>query len=134
MTDFHQEGIITTLHALYDGFDREEYLESLEKKLVEYSRHVSICLLLPCLFSEIENPPVLDRIINEIRKVNYLHCVIVALGGAQDEAQFKEAKNYFGRLSTSERDVKVVWVEGPRIRQVFDTIKAKEIPTGIPSS
>jgi len=33
MSDFHQEGIITTLHALYDVFDREEYLIGLEQKL-----------------------------------------------------------------------------------------------------
>lgn len=34
MGDFHQEGIITTLHALYEAFDKEEYLERLEKKNV----------------------------------------------------------------------------------------------------
>ena len=49
MADFHQEGIITTLHALYEAFDREEYLENLEQKLEEYSRHLKISLLLPSL-------------------------------------------------------------------------------------
>ena len=34
MADFHQEGLITTLHALYEAFDSEEYLVNLEKNEV----------------------------------------------------------------------------------------------------
>ena len=30
MADFHQEGIITILHALYESFDREQYLIDLD--------------------------------------------------------------------------------------------------------
>jgi len=131
MADFHQEGIITTLHALYEAFDPQDYLVNLERKLEEYSRHSRIALLLPSLFSEIENPPVLDRILENIQKVRYLHSVVVALGGAPEEAQFRQAKEYFGRLKTDERDVKVVWVEGPRIGSIFDEIRSREIATGV---
>ena len=108
MSDFHQEGIITTFHALYEAFDREAYLTDLERKLEEYAKHVRISLLLPSLYSEIQTPEVLDRIIEEIKKVNYLHSIVIALGGTQEEGQFKEAKEYFGRLRTKKRDVKVV--------------------------
>lgn len=69
MADFHQEGFITTLHSLYEAFDRDAYLEALEKKLVEYSNHLNISLLLPCLYSELKNPQVLDPIVNHISKV-----------------------------------------------------------------
>ena len=117
MADFHQGGIITTLHPLYEAMDRGEYLAHLESKLEEYSRHMRISLLLPSLYTEIQNPAVLDRIIEEIQKVHYLHNVVVALGGAPKKAQFKEAEEYFGRLRAPHRDVKVVWVEGPRIQQ-----------------
>jgi glucosyl-3-phosphoglycerate synthase len=131
MADFHQEGIITTLHALYEAFDREEYMVHLEKKLEEYAQHVRMSLLLPSLYSEIEKPQVLDRILDEIQKVHYIHTVVVALGGAPEEAQFREAKEYFGRLKTPERELKVVWVEGPRIRQVFQKIQERDIGTGV---
>jgi glucosyl-3-phosphoglycerate synthase len=131
MTDFHQEGLITTLHALYEAFDRDAYLSRLESKLEEYSRHLKICLLLPSLYSEIKNPDVLGRIIDEIQKVRYLHSVAVALGGAPKEGQFKEAKEYFGRLETVERKVKVVWVEGPRIKEIFGEIRKKDISVGV---
>ncbi len=130
MADFHQEGFITTLHALYEAFDREEYLANMEKKLEEYATHHRISLLLPSLYSEIQNPPVLDRIMDEIQRVRYLHSVVVALGGAPEESHFREAKEYFGRLRTPERDVKVVWVDGPRIQGVFQEIQEREISTG----
>jgi glucosyl-3-phosphoglycerate synthase len=131
MADFHQEGLITNLHPLYESFDRDEYLVNLEKKLEEYSQHIGISLLLPSLFSEIHNPQVLDPIMDNIQKVRYLHRVVVALGGASEEAQFREAKEYFGRLRTPNRDLKVVWVEGPRIQQIFKEINKRDISTGV---
>lgn len=131
MADFHQEGIITNLHPLYEAFDQKEYLGKLERKLEEYAAHVKISLLLPSLYSEIQNPTVLDRIIKEIRKVKYLHNVVVALGGAPEEAQFREARKYFGQLRSSKVDVKVVWVEGQRIHDIFQEIQKRDISTGV---
>ncbi len=130
MVDFHQEGIITTIHSLYDSFDREEYLVNLERKLEEHSRHRRITLLLPSLFSEIENPAVMDRILDSIDQVRYLHSVVVALGGTTEESQFQRAREYFGKLSNSKRFVRVIWVDGPRIQQIFQEIQNREIPTG----
>ena len=131
MADFHQEGIITTVHALYQAFDRKEYLRDLEKKIEEYATHLKISLLLPSLYSEIRKPEVLDNIINEIQKVRYLSNVVVALGGAPEESQFKEAREYFGRLRSPDRDVKVVWVDGPRIQKVLQEIQRRDISTGV---
>ncbi len=131
MADFHQEGIITTLHALYEVFDREEYLASLERKLEEYSRHLKISLLLPCFYTELQNPQVLNHIMDEIQQVSYLKCVVVAFNGTSEEAKFQEAREYFKKLQTSERDVKLVWVDGPRIQSIFQDIQKREIHTGI---
>ncbi|MCK5514152.1 MAG: glycosyl transferase, partial [Deltaproteobacteria bacterium] len=131
MADFHQEGIITTLHALYEVFDREEYLTSLERKLEEYSRHLRISLLLPCFYTELQNPQVLNHIMDEIQQVSYLKCVVVAFNGTSEEAKFQEAREYFKKLQTSERDVKLVWVDGPRIQSIFQDIQKREIHTGI---
>jgi glucosyl-3-phosphoglycerate synthase len=131
VADFHQEGIVTTLHSLYEVFDREEYLASLERKLEDYAHHVKISLLLPSLYSEIENPSVLDPILDAIHQVRYLKSVVVALGGAPEEAQFGKARDYFGRLRSPGRDLKVVWIDGPRIQQVLQAIQEREISTGI---
>lgn len=130
MADFHQQGVITTLHALYEAFDRDAYLEELEHKLFDHARYRKITLLLPCLYSELKNPDVLDPIVENISKVGYIHSVVVALGGANQE-EFQEARRYFGRLQTGTRSVKVVWVDGPRIKEVLDRIRQKDIPTGV---
>ena len=130
MADFHQEGIITTLHSLYEAFDRDAYLEELEKKLVDYASHQNITLLLPSLYSELKNPDVLDPIVDDISKVQYLHSIVVALGGA-DYDQFQEARRYFSRLQTGERELKVVWIDGPGVKEVLDRIREKDITTGV---
>ena len=49
MSEFHQEGSITTIHGFYDLFDPEEYLVQLEKKLEKFSKHMCISLVLPSL-------------------------------------------------------------------------------------
>ena len=130
MADFHQEGMITTIHSLYDSFDRKEYLVNLERKLEEHARHCRITLLLPCLFSELENPAVMDRILDSIDKVRYLYNVVVALGGTTEESQYQQAKEYFSRLSNSKRFVRVVWIDGPSIQQIFQEIQNRDITTG----
>jgi glucosyl-3-phosphoglycerate synthase len=130
MTDFHQEGIITTLHSLYEAFDTEEYLVELEKKLMEYSSHQNICLLLPCLYSELQSPEVLDPIVNDISQVEYLHSIVVALGGA-DQGQFQEACKYFSRLRTENRQLSVVWVDGPGVQEILQRIREKDLTTGV---
>ena len=132
MSEFHQEGYITTIHGFYDLFDPEEHLVRLEKKLEKFSRHMCISLLLPCLYDEIHVPDVLENIIDQINRVDYLCSVVVALGGAKEEKEFREAKEYFGRLKKEGRDVKVVWVEGPRIGQIFKKLQEQKIPTGVP--
>lgn len=132
MTDFHQEGNITTLHDLYGSFNRQEYLKRLEGKLERFAGSTKISLLLPCLYSELENPQVLDRIIDEIRKVRYLRNIALALGGASEEAQFAEVKEYFKPLATSKTRLRVIWVDGPRVQEILKRIREREIPTGIP--
>jgi glucosyl-3-phosphoglycerate synthase len=129
MADFHQEPQITTLHALYEAFDKETYLSNLERKLEHHARHEHISLLLPSLYSEMGNAGVLDRIIERIAEVRYLS-VVVALGGAPEEAQFREAQAYFGRLASEHCEVRVVWIDGPRIQDLLAEMAEREIPTG----
>lgn len=132
MSEFHQEGYITTIHGFYDLFDPEEYLMRLEQKLEAFSKQMCISLLLPSLYDEIHVPGVLDNIINQINKVSYLCSVVVALGGVKEEKEFKEVKDYFGRLRKEGRDVKVVWVDGPRIAEIFNKLQEQKIPVGLP--
>ena len=130
MADFHQEYMITTLHGLHEAFDRGVYLSALERRLEDHAAHRHTCLLLPSLFSELSNPDVLNPIIHNIQQVRYLHRIVVALGGAPEENEFQQAKEYFGQLRSEERQVGVVWVDGPRVQGVFDQIRNRGIPVG----
>ena len=132
MGDFHQEPQITTLHALYEAGDRERarYLASLERKLEHHARHAHMSLLLPSLYSEMGNAGVLDRIVERIAEVRYLRSIVVALGGAPEEAQFRQAQRYFARLARPDCTLRVIWIEGPRIQSLLAEMQAHEIPTG----
>jgi len=132
MSEFHQEGSITTIHGFYDLFDPEQYLERLEKKLLEFARHLDIGLLLPCLYSELHVPQVLENILHQINQVNYLRSIVVALGGAKKKREFREARDYFNTLRKSNRDVKVIWVDGPRIQKVLRKLEQRKIRIGVP--
>jgi glucosyl-3-phosphoglycerate synthase len=131
MSEFQQESSITTIHGFYDLFDPEEYPGTLEKKLMEFSKHSPIGLLLPSLYAEIHVPRVLGRIIDEINQVNYLRSIVVALGGTSKREQFVEAREFFYRLKKDGRDIKVVWVEGPRIQKIFTKIQEQMISVGV---
>jgi len=53
MADFHQTGLISTLHRL-GNVD----LESLETEIARYAKDRPVALVLPCLYSELEGPAV----------------------------------------------------------------------------
>lgn len=131
MGDFHQEGMITTLHGLYEALDREQYLDCLEKRLQSHSQRLRITLLLPCLHRDIHSTGALERICREIRKVNYLHHVVVALGGAPERKDFLEAVQMFLPLASQHRHVWVVWVDGPRVQEILGQMSQRQIHTGV---
>jgi len=131
MADFHQEPQITTLHGLYGAFGDASYLTELERRLEQHAQHGNISLLLPSLHSEMQNAGVLDRILDQIQEVRYLSNIVVALGGAPEEEQFRDAKEYFGRVATRDRDVRVVWIDGPRIQALLGEMAERGIASGV---
>ncbi|MCM8527426.1 MAG: glycosyl transferase [Lentisphaeraceae bacterium] len=115
MSDFFQNGVITTLHRL-----TERPIEDLEAELCTISTSNPMSLLLPSLFSELEGPA-LANIVTELEKVPYLSQIIIGLDRA-DEEQFKYAKEYFSRLPQNYR---ILWNDGPRLREL-DAMLQKE--------
>ena len=80
MSDFHQTGMIATLHRL-----NGENLGELEEKLSQISETRGITLVLPSLYSELLRSA-LKNIVKELQHVRYLREIVVSLGPAtQDE-------------------------------------------------
>ncbi|MFT5882067.1 MAG: sucrose phosphorylase [Crocinitomicaceae bacterium] len=115
MGDFHQHGILTTLHQL-----KNRSLEELESELVQISKKNPMALVLPSLFSELEGPA-LSKIIDEIAGVPYLDQVIIGLDQA-DEKQYRYALDFFSRLPQAP---KVLWNDGPRLRAIDAQLQEK---------
>lgn len=117
MGDFHQNGIITTLHNL-----RGRSLEDMESELVSFSQQRPLGLILPSLFSELEGPA-LSSIIDKIAEVPYLNEIVIGLDQASEE-QYRFALNFFSKLPQRHR---VLWNDGPRLRAIDERLKTMDL-------
>lgn len=114
MGDFHQNGVITTLHNL-----SRRPLEDMEAELLMFSQHRPMSLILPSLYSELEGEA-LPNIIQELRQVPYLSQVVIGLDRAS-EAEYRKALTFFRTLPQSHR---VLWNDGPRLRALDAELQA----------
>jgi len=106
LSDYHQNGNIATLHNL-----RTRTTADLEQELNSFAQTRKISLILPCLFSELQTDA-MPNIRSELSKVDYLHRIIIGLDRA-DEAQFKDAKQFFKAL---DQNHVVIWNDSPRMK------------------
>ena len=105
MSDFYQNGIITTLHNLASRSP-----QSMETELQGFGKKRPMGLILPSLYSEIEGRA-LPQIVGELEKVPYLSEVVIGLDQA-DEQQYRHALSFFSRLPQHHR---VLWHDGPAL-------------------
>ena len=108
MTDFYQNGIVTTLHNLEQRSTAE-----LEQELKFFSETQSMALVLPSLFSELEGEA-LPNIVKELSKVNYLNEIVIGLDRASEE-EYRQALTFFKPLNQS---FKLLWNDGPRLQAI----------------
>jgi glucosyl-3-phosphoglycerate synthase len=109
MSDFHQHHLFTTLHRL-DRLPLDEFEAGLERAAARRR----MALLLPSLASEMDGAA-LPQIIEELKDVNYLHRIVVALDRA-DEDDYRRALDFFSGLP---QETTIVWLDGPRASSVF---------------
>lgn len=120
MADFHQSGVISTLHRLGDVD-----LEDLEAKLKEYVQTRPIALVLPCLFSELQGEA-MRRIVDELTRAEYIDQAVVSMD-RMDRSQSKEAAQFFSALPQRRR---ILWHDGPRIRRLIEELERNELSIG----
>ncbi|MEW6455647.1 MAG: glycosyl transferase [Acidobacteriota bacterium] len=120
MSDFFQNGTITTLHRL-----GASNVEKLEEELFEISKKRKISLVLPALFSELKGRA-LPRIIKELQKVKYLYQIVITLGRTEKK-EFKIAKDFFSALL---QKVSIIWNDGERIQKLYKLLEKNELSAG----
>ncbi|MCP3427577.1 glycosyl transferase [Opacimonas viscosa] len=114
MTDFYQNGIITTLHNL-----DERPIEEMEAELVKFSKTRPMALILPSLYSELEGIA-LPNIIQELAAVPYLSQIIIGLDRSS-QTEFQKAKTFFSKLPQHHR---ILWNDGPRLQALDQKLQA----------
>jgi len=122
MTDFFQTGNITTLHQL-----GKPSLERIEAELMGFARTRPIALVLPALYSEFEGPA-MPGIVQELTKVKYLNEIVLALDRASEE-EFKRVREF---LSPIPAEVRIIYNNGKRITEVYETLSRNGLDAGPP--
>jgi len=117
LADYHQNGVITTLHKLAD-----RPLEDLEKDLIEFSSARPMTLVLPSLFSELEGPA-LKNIVDILKDIPYLNNIVIGLDQANKE-EFEHAKEFFSVLPQNHR---ILWHDGPRLSAIHEELMEQEL-------
>ena len=113
MGDFHQNGMVTTLHNL-----RARSLDDMERELEGFSGHRPMALVLPCLYSELQGPA-MENIVTELSKVKYLSKIVIGLDRANKE-EYLDAVQYFKRLPQKHR---ILWNDGPCLLAIDQKLK-----------
>lgn len=117
MADFHQNGIITTLHNLH-----QRSLDELENELRSFRFKRPMALVLPSLYSELEGEA-LPNIVEQLTKVDYLDEIVIGLDRA-DESQYRAALSFFKPLGDN---FKLLWNDGPRLQAIDTQLKDKNL-------
>ncbi|MFT6772503.1 MAG: glucosyl-3-phosphoglycerate synthase [Paracoccaceae bacterium] len=113
MSDFHQNGVITTLH----DFHRRSTAD-LESDLRGFSQRRPMALVLPALYSELERPA-LANIVQELKSADYLSHIVIGLDRA-DADQFAHARDYFSVLPQRHT---ILWHDGPRLTAIDEELR-----------
>lgn len=117
MTDFQQNGVITTFHDL-----GTRNIAELEQELTEYTKHRRLALVLPSLFSELEGRA-LPAIVEQLKQCPYISEIVIGLDRA-DEKQFQTAREFFSVLPQQKT---ILWNEGPRLQAIDEELKSLKL-------
>lgn len=129
MADFHQTGVVTTLHRL-----KPNNIERLEADLEKFSRNRPIGLVLPALYSEFETVA-MQKIVSELKRVRYLQRIVLVLeerprsnmyAPAHFSKTFTRRSRRFGSRANESRICCGCW-KGAGYRQ---GVTARAVPAG----
>ena len=115
MSDFIQNGVITTLHDM--GTISRDHLESL---LAQVTRRYKLGLVLPVTASDMRAEP-FRRIVRELEGVSYVEQIVVVLGLAPEVQDYVETRACVKPLGEK---TCVLWTDGPRLQRLYETLKS----------
>jgi glucosyl-3-phosphoglycerate synthase len=125
MSDFHQGGVISTLHRL-----GRPNVERLEAELLRHSRTRPVALVLPCMISEL-NGPGLKGIVDSLRGVRYLRQIVVSISGTEERGGYEEMRSMFDGVRTLNDEPPVLlWNSGSRVQNLYEILRREGLDPG----
>ena len=119
MSDYFQNGVITTFHRL-----GEVDLKHLEGELKEFAKRRPIALILPSLYREFRSGA-LQNIMKRLKNAGYFNRIVLCLDRANAE-QFKKVKDHFAH----HKRFVVVWNDGPRMKRIYRILEKNNLAPG----
>ena len=111
MSDFHQNGVIATLHNF-----KEKSLEQIESDLLKFSSKNPMTLFYPRFIQN--SRPALTYIVNTLKKIKYIKNIVIGLDQAT-KSEFKKAKKFFQVLP---QNTYILWNDGPRLKKIHQSL------------
>ena len=121
MSDFFQNGIITTLHDF-----GTHNLTHMEARMSDTLKRRDIALILPITAQDLMSPS-FNHIVSELAQVPYISEVVLSLGQTQNFDDMIEAH---ARLQALSQPYSVVWSSGPGIKALFDELAQNYLDVG----
>ncbi len=119
MSDFFQNGVITTFHRL-----GKLNLKKLEEELKEFSRIRPVALVLPSLYREYSSGA-LPSIMKELKKATYVNQTVLCLERSNRD-QFDEVRAHF----SDHKKLIVIWNDGPRMKNLYQLLLENNLSPG----
>ena len=123
MSDFVQQGLITTLHDL-----GTLQIERLEAVLNHATRHNKLGLVLPVTAADMRAEP-FARIVQQLQDVNYIDQIVVVLGVAPEKADYLETRSAVASLGDT---AQVLWTDGPSVTKLYQTLIDAGLNVSVP--
>ena len=120
MSDFFQNGIITTLHDLGGRSDAE-----LAATLTSQIASTPLSLVLPCLHSELQGPA-LAPFVRQLATIPWLSEIVIGLDRA-DAAGYREARELFRQLPQPHH---LIWNDGPHLGALLEELREQGLAPG----
>ena len=117
MSDFHQNGVITTFHNL-----RTRSIEQQEEEVRAYAKQRPVTLVLPSLYSELQGKA-LEHIVQILGGLDYLDQIVIGIDRANQQ-EYAHALDFFSELP---QRTSVLWNDGPRLRKIDALLEEKNI-------
>jgi len=123
MSDFHQSGPVTALPRL-----REIPVDTLDAQIRPLTAKFPVSLVIPMIPAEMDRPA-LGNILDELRRVDYLHSLVISLNKASAE-DYERTTRFFAGYPGNKV---ILWSESRAVQQFLERIEARGLHVGTPS-